>query len=138
MNRPIILLASILLFGYFDSGNTIAQPETIMPQLEVYYTHSTNRCAGCRAIEDQTIETLQHDFKTELEQGIIMFKAINIDEVENESFVEKYEVWGSSLFIIKNGSGEKFDLTRDGFAYARTRPAIFREKLASVIKSNMD
>lgn len=137
MKRIVLFFAAVLLAGFVNVQNVSAQQAVAETVLEVYYTHSTNRCAGCKAIEDQTIETLNSDFKMELESGKIKFTAVNIDEPANKDFVEQYEVWGSSLFIKLNGSDKTIDLTRDGFAYARTKPEMFREKLTAALRDNL-
>lgn len=137
MKKIILFFTVGLLASLMNVQNISAQPAIAETLLEVYYTHSTNRCPGCTAIENQTIETLNSDFKAELESGKIKFTAVNIDEAANKDFVEKYKVWGSSLFIKINGSDKTIDLTRDGFAYARTKPEMFREKLASTLRANL-
>ncbi len=137
MKKIILFFTVAVLAGFANVQNVSAQQSIAETVLEVYYTHSTNRCAGCTAIENQTIETLNSDFKAEIESGKIKFTAVNIDEAANKDFVEQYEVWGSSLFIKINGSDKTIDLTRDGFAYARTKPEMFKEKLASTLRANL-
>lgn len=137
MKKIVLLFTVLILAGFVHLQKICAQQALTETQLEVYYTHSTNRCAGCKAIENQTIETLNNDFKAELESGKIKFTVVNIDEPANKAFVEQYEVWGSSLFIKINGSDKTIDLTRDGFAFARTKPEMFREKLTAALRDNL-
>jgi hypothetical protein len=66
-----------------------------------------------------------------------VFHAVNIDLKENKAFVDKYEVWGSGLFIINNITAKNTDLTKEGFATARTKPEEFRATLAKAIRENM-
>jgi hypothetical protein len=137
MKKIVLFFSLVLATGIVTAQSLQAQQATAETLLEVYYTHSTNRCAGCKAIEKQTMETLNSDFKSEIESGKIKFTAVNIDEPANKKFVEEYEVWGSSLFIKISGSDKTIDLTRDGFAFARTKPEKFRAKLASTLRDNM-
>ncbi|MBU1370176.1 MAG: hypothetical protein KJ578_04295 [Bacteroidetes bacterium] len=103
--------------------------------LDVYYTHSTNRCAGCRAIEKETMQTLNSQFKQQMENGEIAVHIVNIDLKKNKEIVDEFEVWGSSLFIVKNGDTKnRTDLTKEGFAMARTKPEEFHKVLAGSIK----
>jgi hypothetical protein len=138
MKKLLYIVTAFILTGMMAPQTTVAQIETEDTVLEIYYTHSTNRCAGCRAIEDQTVETLNNGFKADLATGKIKYTAINIDDADNKEFVKKYEVWGSSLFIVKKGTEETIDLTRDGFAFARSRPEMFREKLSEAIRNNLN
>lgn len=135
MKKMIILLSLFMAVGPIYSQGISTQKVTKKPILEIYYTHSTNRCAGCKAIEAETIETLNKQFKSQLDNGEIALHVVNIDEKENKQFVDEYEVWGSSLFMIKNGDKKSIvDLTREGFATARTKPEIFHATLAQKIK----
>jgi ATP-dependent protease HslVU (ClpYQ) ATPase subunit len=103
--------------------------------LDVYYTHSTNRCAGCRAIEKETMQTLNSQFKQQMENGEIAVHIVNIDLKKNKEIVDEFEVWGSSLFIVKNGDTKnRTDLTKEGFAMARTKPEEFHKVVAGSIK----
>ncbi len=103
--------------------------------LDVYYTHSTNRCAGCRAIEKETLQTLNSQFKQQMENGEIAVHIVNIDLKKNKEIVDEFEVWGSSLFIVKNGDTKnRTDLTKEGFAMARTKPEEFHKVVAGSIK----
>jgi hypothetical protein len=138
MKKVIVGLTVLFLAGFMSPEVSIAQASAEKPILEIYYTHSTNRCAGCIAIENQTIETLENGFKTDVESGKIKFVSVNIDDAANKAFIDKYEVWGSSLFIVKTSTEQTIDLTRDGFAYARTRPEMFRERLSAAIKNNLN
>lgn len=107
--------------------------------LDVYYTHSTNRCAGCRAIEKETMQTLNSQFKQQMENGEIAVHIVNIDLKKNKEIVDEFEVWGSSLFIVKNGDTKnRTDLTKEGFAMARTKPEEFRAVVAKTIKEQLN
>jgi hypothetical protein len=136
--KSILSVIGLTLIVILSSINSLnAQQADTKKVLDVYYTHSTNRCAGCKAIETQTKETLEKDFKKEVSEGKIVFHAINIDLKQNKAFVEKYEVWGSGLFMINNATSKNTDLTKEGFAMARTKPEEFRAVLAKAIKENL-
>jgi hypothetical protein len=137
MKRLVIFLGVIALMVVAMPGETSAQSPTKKNVLDIYYTHSTNRCAGCKAIETQTKETLEKEFSKEVSDGKIVFHAVNIDLKENKAFVDKYEVWGSGLFIINNTTAKNTDLTKEGFATARTKPEEFRATLAKAIRENL-
>jgi len=105
------------------------------PKVNVYYFHGANRCVSCVAIEEVTKKTINTYYKKELSEGIIEFKTIDIEESKNKVISEKYQVFGSSLFVTKilNGSETKTDLTGDGFKYAKNKEEKFIEILRKTI-----
>jgi predicted transcriptional regulator len=129
----------MLMISSLSAQTETATKESQNVVLDVYYTHSTNRCAGCKAIEKETLETLNTQFKQQLEDGKVVVHIVNIDLKKNKSIVDQFKVWGSSLFIVKNGDNEhKIDLTKEGFAMARTKPEEFRKVVAKTIKEQLD
>ena len=119
MKQFFLVSLLMLMISSLSAQTETAIKETQNAVLDVYYTHSTNRCAGCKAIEKETLETLNSQFKQQLDNGEIAIHIVNIDLKKNKSLVDQFKVWGSSLFIVKNGDTEhKIDLTKEGFAMA--------------------
>lgn len=130
MKRVLIVFGLILAFVMVSSTTVFSQTAEKKAVVEVFYSHSTNRCPGCMAIEKETTATLDQTFKKQLENGEIKFTVVNIDLKANKKIVDEYELWGSSLFLVKNGDKKTMvDLTKEGFASARSKPEVFREKL---------
>jgi ATP-dependent protease HslVU (ClpYQ) ATPase subunit len=139
MKQFFIVSLLMLMISSLSAQTETAIKETQNAVLDVYYTHSTNRCAGCKAIEKETLETLNSQFKQQLDNGEIAVHIVNIDLKKNKSLVDQFKVWGSSLFIVKNGDTEhKIDLTKEGFAKARTKPEEFRTVVAKTIKEQLN
>ena len=101
-------------------------------KIEVYYFHSTNRCATCLAVEDVTKTTLEEIYSEMIEDGKLIFHTINLDEKESAEIAKKLKVSGQSLLIIKDK--KKVDLTSKAFMYARAAP----DKLEQEIKNTID
>jgi hypothetical protein len=130
MKRILIVLGIVLTIGTLTDSVVFGQTSEKKPIVEVFYSHSTNRCPGCMAIEKETTATLDQTFKKQLESGEIKFTIVNIDLKANKKLVDEYELWGSSLFMVKNGDKKTMvDLTKEGFASARSKPEVFRAKL---------
>lgn len=70
-----------------------------------YYFHGNVRCPTCRKMEQYTKETIEQNFKDELTNGLLVVKAINVEEKENEHFVNDYQLYAKALIIsrVKNG-----------------------------------
>ena len=134
MKRVFIVFGLIMAFAMVSNTTVFGQTAEKKAVVEVFYSHSTNRCPGCMAIEKETTATLDQTFKKQLESGEIKFTIVNIDLKANKKVVDEYELWGSSLFIVKNGDKKsKVDLTKEGFASARTKPEVFRTKLTDTL-----
>ncbi|MCX6235693.1 MAG: nitrophenyl compound nitroreductase subunit ArsF family protein [Bacteroidetes bacterium] len=135
--RKFLILISLMLFSCFSlvTVGSISVPGNNNPVLEVYYFHGTYRCPTCLSIEENTINTIDTYFKNELDNGTIRLKILNFDDKENKSLVEKYEVYGSTLLLIKIADGKeiKEDMTNFAFSYSRNE----REKFIGGLKDKI-
>lgn len=68
-------------------------------KLEVLLFYSTQRCISCITIGKFASETINEYFQSELRDGKIKFREINIDLPENKDLAHKFQASGSSLFI---------------------------------------
>lgn len=100
--------------------------------IEVYYFHSSHRCATCIAVEDVTVNALNELYADEMESKKITFQSINLDETEGEELAKKMEVSGQTLLFIQGDN--RLNLTNDAFMNARKNP----DKLKVKIKKTVD
>ncbi len=134
MKKLILYLSTMLFLLMIGNQQLFAQNGKTETKLDVYYTHTTNRCAGCKAIENETIATINESFGKQLKSGEIKLHIVNIDLKENAAFADQYKVWGSSLFLVKKGDDKAtVDLTKAGFAKARSKSTEFKAELAQEI-----
>jgi hypothetical protein len=110
------------------------------PILYIYNFHSTRRCISCVAIENTTTLALEKYFQKEVEEGRIKRFIINVDEKENKKLVEKYEVYGTALYLVRSFKGKEntIDLTAEGFKYAKNKPDKLLEILKEKISENLN
>lgn len=129
------LLAILILVAAAQSKAQTKSAEKNNAKLEVYYTHVTNRCPGCKAIEKETIETLNTVFKDNMKKGEVELHIVNVDLKENQAIAEQLQAWGSGLYLVRSGDKKPTaDLTREGFSLARSKPVEFRNVLADQIE----
>jgi len=87
-----ILIAGVFLINassaFCDSGKVIA-----------YYFHGSFRCPTCRNLERYAKEAIENNFKKELAEGNLIFKAVNVEEKGNEHFVNHYQLYTKSLVL---------------------------------------
>ena len=74
-----------------------------------YYFHGDFRCYTCMNMEKYSKEALQTNFKKELDSGSLEFKAVNVEDKENEHFVKDYQLYTKSLILslVKDGKEVK-------------------------------
>jgi glutaredoxin len=79
----------------------IAKTEDLKPaeKVQVFVFHSTNRCYSCITMGQYTKATVEEFFQSELRDGKIEFKEINVDLPANKEVATKFEAVGSSLFL---------------------------------------
>jgi len=120
---------TILAFGIMlmscnsNAQNNQKKETTSSNKIEVIDFHSTHRCMTCNAIEANTVYTLETYFSEEMKSGKVTFQTINIDEKKNYDMAEEFEAAGTSLFlnVVKDGKGNKIDLTEFAFAKGREK-----------------
>ncbi len=100
--------------------------------ITVYYFHFTRRCMTCNNVEKVSKEAVDTQFATQVKNGEITFKSVNLDEKDGEAIGAKYKIEGQTLIVI---SGDKrVDLTDKGFLYANDSP----DKLKAEIKKAVE
>ncbi len=102
----------------------------------VYNFHVTNRCPSCIAIEEATTKTLNTYFAKEVKQGRIKRQILNVDDEANSKIAEKYQAFGSGMFVTRVYKGKETttDLTGDGFKFAKNKEERFIEILKNKIQ----
>jgi len=109
-------------------------------KIEVIDFYGTHRCVTCEAIEANAKYTIDTYFKNEVNDGVIVFKTINVDKDENYSVAEKFEATGTALFInvIKDGQEHHIDLTNFAFDKGKDQEAFsteLKEKISEQLKT---
>ncbi len=134
---------AIIFFGLFLSfhGFTQQSADTVIsnnPQnlkVKVLYFHITNRCHTCFSIEAAVRKTIDENFKTELDSGIVDLYIVNCELPENKAISEKYEAYGATLALTKidGDKGKTEDLTNLAFSKIHDEE-IFISELKSKIQ----
>ena len=123
----IILIAGIFLINapaaFCDNGKVIA-----------YYFHGSFRCSTCRNLEQYAKEAIENNFKKELAEGSLIFKAADIEEKGNEHFVKDYQLYTKSLVLslVEDGKEIKYKNLDKIWEYVRDK-----EKYMDYVKSQV-
>ncbi|GET22412.1 nitrophenyl compound nitroreductase subunit ArsF family protein [Prolixibacter denitrificans] len=129
MKSPKTAFLALILFmaGTFTFSQTSAKTSEKQARVNVYYFHFNTRCATCRAVESEA----QADVK-ELFGNDVSFASYNLDEKAGEAKGKELGISGQTLLIVKGN--QQFNITTEGFMYARTNPKKFRQIIEEKIK----
>lgn len=113
-------MSTALLFscGQTDNGNQQTKTnEPTKDHIAVYDFHTEHRCETCLAIEKATKETLENNFKSQVDDQTITFTLINAEAEENQTLAEEYAAFGTTLAItiFKGEKKEIIDITNWAF-----------------------
>ena len=72
-----------------------------------YYFHVSVRCVTCRTIEEYAKEALDQGFPKELKQGIVEWRPVNVQLLENRHFIKDYRLYTRSLVLVKVRDGKQ-------------------------------
>jgi len=123
-----------------DTSNEVKNQEinvnTETPIVLVYNFYAKHRCPSCIAIEEATKKTINTYFAEDLKQGKIKQFSINIDDVANTKLCEKYQAFGSGIYLtqVLRGKETNIDLTGDGFKFALNK----EDKFIEILKTNIE
>ncbi|MGX9726405.1 MAG: nitrophenyl compound nitroreductase subunit ArsF family protein [Candidatus Electronema sp. VV] len=118
MRKSIRIMALALSVFALSGGAALAEEAPASAQTQhveqsktrVYYFHGNLRCKTCKKIEALTKKTLEESFAAQLKDGSVELQVVNVDETENEHFVEDYELAVRSVVIsqLKQGKEAKW------------------------------
>lgn len=104
-----------------------------------YYFFGNFRCSSCYRIEQYSRDAIERYFREELNSGEVVFKPINIEEKQNEHFVDDYQLYTKSLVIslVKGGKEVKFKNLTKVWDYLNNREKFHdyvRDEIAVYLK----
>lgn len=136
VKKIIIVLLAVMAF--FQASTIAIADENTQDEntrLIAYYFYGSFRCPTCYNLEKYAKEAIENNFKDELDKGILVFEAVNIEEKGNEHFVNDYQLYSKSLVLslVKNGEEVKYKNLTKIWEYVRNK-----EKYLSYVKSEID
>lgn len=140
MKNLIILLSFVIGFVSCGSDKKSAAAENLeKDRVEVIYFHGKQRCPTCMAIEKNAKEVIDSVFPSEIKDGTVVLRIVDISTPEGEALADEYEVSWSSLFVNKWSGGveTRDDLTEFGFGNARNNPDEFKDGLVEKIRESL-
>jgi len=71
-------------------------------QNTIFYFYTGQRCVSCKKIERYTREVYQQEYADKYD-----FKAINVDELENDHYRGEYNIYSKSVILVKTKNGKE-------------------------------
>jgi hypothetical protein len=115
-------------------------PAFEIKKLVVYYFHGSARCRTCTKFETLTKEVMDESFADEVKKGRVEFRAVNVDDKENEHYVRDYQLYSRSVVLSDTKDGKQvgwknleeiWNKVRDEEIYKN----YIRDEVASVLKA---
>ena len=95
-----ILAALMVIAPYVSQAQPVIAKDT-GNKVIAYYFHGNFRCTTCKKFEAYTREALELGFPKDLQDGSLELKVINIDESENEHFINDFQLTTRSVVLTK-------------------------------------
>jgi hypothetical protein len=95
--------AGVLQGDVVQTSSDLAAASSAPPAHRVVatYFHNTTRCATCRNIEQLARETMETAFATEMATGQLVWRALNMEQKENEHYAIDYGLTSPSLVLAE-------------------------------------
>ncbi|MBO5809574.1 MAG: thioredoxin [Bacteroidales bacterium] len=129
--KLIVFIVALLSMSTVYAQTTSSNKELV----EVIYFHGKKRCVTCNAIEKLSQEVVNEQFSSQVADGTVVFKIVDITTKDGEALADHFEVAWSSLFVNKiEGRKEQVnDMTKFAFANALNKPEEFKKGLTEKI-----
>ncbi len=75
-------------------------------QIVATYFYTSQRCYTCKKIEEFAQKSIEDNFRDELTNKKIIWRAINVDEPLNKHYIQDFQLYSKSV-IIEKRQGEK-------------------------------
>ena len=131
MKKNILLFAVLMSFTAYAKNSQKVEQTAV----NVYYFHGNMRCFTCKNMESYSREAIEKYFKKEIESGKVSFRVINIDQKNNQHYVNDYKLYTKTLIIsiTKNGKEVKYKNLDKIWEYSRNK-----EKFVGYVKDKID
>ncbi len=103
-------------------------PGAISSKIIVYYFYGTHRCPSCILVERLSQEVVEEYFVNEIKEGILEYKALNVERPENHHYIKEYALYTRSLIVAlyKNGRQEKWKNLIGVWYYLRNKEMFYQ------------
>ncbi len=87
--------------------NLALQDELPADGVVVYYFHGRQRCYTCNKMETLADAAVHETFADYLDDGLVVFRAVNIQTPENNHFAHDFELRSAGIVMVERLNGEQ-------------------------------
>ncbi len=87
--------------------NLALQDELPADGVVVYYFHGRQRCYTCNKMETLADAAVHETFEDQLNDGLVVFRAVNIQTPENNHFARDFELRSAGIVMVERLNGEQ-------------------------------
>ncbi|GIV20821.1 MAG: hypothetical protein KatS3mg023_2572 [Armatimonadota bacterium] len=73
----------------------------------LYYFHTTFRCASCLTIEKTVRQVLSEQFQKQIDDGLLQFDTVDVENPQNRHYIEDYKLYSKSLVLVEYQDGKE-------------------------------
>jgi hypothetical protein len=96
-----------------SNTGTAAAPDTVdagsfpgSTRVVAYFFHGHRQCPSCRHLEAVSESAISDGFPAAMRSGTIQWRAVDIEDPSNRHFASDYQVYWSSLVLVKVTAGK--------------------------------
>lgn len=78
---------------------TTKTPPVLSNRIDIVYFHTKLRCVTCLCFEKQVTSLISKYFQSDIDNGKLTYRVLNVQEPQNAAIAKKYGAVGSQLFI---------------------------------------
>jgi len=122
-----------------DTGAAVAADGLPADGVVVYYFHGHKRCFTCNKMEALADEAIWQDFQDLVNDGSVVFKAVNIETDADRHFIGDYELVNKVVVMSERRDGQevswqRLDLVWEKIADDEAYRAYITENLAASLE----
>ena len=120
------VLLTLFFFGFI--AVSFAADKPLGGKVIAYYFHGSMRCPTCHRLEQYSKEVIETNFKDALASGKLEFRAVNVEDKENEHYNNDYQLYTKSLILslVKDGKQIKWKNLDKIWEYVGDRQKFFK------------
>ena len=107
-------------------------------RLDIVRTHHTVECADCLIIHEATLDVLNKEYPDELKKGLITYRAIDCEYLENKPLVLKYDAMEEDFITHIVGNGLNIMEKHHDLWLLTNNKTKLRSRIATIIESCMN
>lgn len=106
----LTFLLAVSAFAVESVESTETQATTSSHYFIATYFHNSVRCPTCHRLEKLSSEAIKKAFASELKDGVLVWRAINVDEPDNRHYNADYQLFTKSIVIseVKDGKERRW------------------------------